>query len=149
MWTLDHTREERRVRRRHWSANQSYRSGNSVDSSLSTFAGAAAEAMEPYGEMKESASQFLPAPRVARCTIWKSERLRSWRSPGAARSCVARLLQGTKTCSRTCQVVVWPGFNVTMPVSIDPHSLPNGSAKFNGAQWPQIAWLVVRIAEWS
>ena len=49
--------------------------------------------------------------------------------PSGSRS--PRGLHGTKTCSRTCHFVLWPGFSVIMPVSIFPHSLPNGSAKLN------------------
>jgi hypothetical protein len=33
--------------------------------------------------------------------------------------------------SFTFQVTDWPGFSVTMPVSIPCHSLPKGSAKLN------------------
>ena len=43
---------------------------------------------------------------------------------------------GTKTRSRTCHRVLWPGFSVTMPVSLEPHSLPKGSAKL---YWCSIA----------
>jgi len=36
---------------------------------------------------------------------------------------------GTNTWIRTCHLVLSPGFSVTMPVSVFPHSFPNGSPK--------------------
>lgn len=39
---------------------------------------------------------------------------------------------GTKTFRRTCHFVLWPGFKVTIPVSMLPQVfLLNGSAKLN------------------
>src|SRR5579863_10178929 len=35
------------------------------------------------------------------------------------------------TFTLTCHLVLSPGFSVTIPVSVEPHSLPNGSPKLN------------------
>lgn len=58
----------------------------------------------------------------------RSESLDETRSMGAPECCAC---YGTKTFSRTCHLVLAPGFNVTIPVSIEPHSFPKGSAKLN------------------